>query len=126
MTKATRQTGVRGEQIARSILQSQGFRIEAANWRAGKLGEIDLIAFHPAQKLLALVEVKTRRSSVCGTALESVDPRKQAQLYAIAEAYLAQHPPADDTSIRFDVIAVNFPGQNKPAEVEHLENAFSY
>lgn len=116
--------GRQGEQIAGAVLKRKGFRIEAANWRYGKLGEIDLIAYHPREALLAFVEVKTRRSSRYGAPVEAVDTRKQAQLGALAEAFLASHPDIQADAFRFDVISVYFPGEGKPAEVEHIENAF--
>ncbi len=116
--------GRQGEQIAGAILKRKGFRMEAANWRCGKLGEIDLIAYHPQEKLLAFVEVKTRRGQSHGIPLEAVDARKQAQLGALAEAFLAAHPHIQAEIFRFDVVGVYFPGGGRPAEVEHLENAF--
>lgn len=124
MTHATVTTGQRGEAVARLYLQQKGFRIEAANWRLGKLGELDLVAFHPLHGILALVEVKTRKTLLHGEPIEAVDARKVAQILALAEAYLAQHPPQVSCQIRFDVIGVYFAGKGRPAEVVHLENAF--
>ena len=101
--------------------------MEAINWRAGRLGEIDIVAFHPQERLLVFVEVKTRRGTRHGTPVEAVTPRKQAQLVALTETYLSLRPEnltAPET-IRFDVISVSFPGGNRPAEIDHLENAFT-
>ena len=124
MTIASRATGQKGEQLAQNIYLRQGFRIEALNWRAGRSGEIDVIAFHPAKRILAFVEVKTRRSADYGHPFEAVGPRKQGQLHRLAEAYLASRPLADDVQLRFDVVGIYYPGQGKPAEISHLENAF--
>jgi putative endonuclease len=124
MTQASNATGQRGELIAQRIYQRQGFRIEALNWRAGRAGEIDVIAFHPQRRLLAFVEVKTRKGSDYGHPFEAVGPGKQGRLRRLAEAYLANHPKAEDVEMRFDVVGICYPGQGKPAEISWLENAF--
>lgn len=116
--------GTRGEEIAQSFLRCQGFRINALNWRLGRSGEIDVIAYHPQQDLLVFVEVKTRRGQMLGNPLEAVDQRKVEQLLLLAEAYLGQNSPMASTTIRFDVIGVCFSGAGQPAEITHLENAF--
>lgn len=128
MTHSSYQTGQKGELVAQSILKQKGFVIEETNWRspntAEKLGEIDIIARRPEQHLLVFVEVKTRKSDAYGLPVESVDDRKQQQLMALAEIYLSLHTHIPTFSIRFDVISVYYPGQGRPAEVEHLENVF--
>lgn len=124
MTQKSRRTGQTGEELAKRILSMKGFRIEAVNWRMGVLGEIDLIAYHPQSTILAFVEVKTRRTAQYGAPQEAVNPRKQAQLAALAEAYLATHPQAEHVRMRFDVVGIFYPGQGKPAQIEHIEDAF--
>ncbi len=124
MTQSSQRIGRQGEKIAQAILRQKGFRIEAVNWRAGQLGEIDLVAYHPQQKLLAFVEVKTRKGERFGIPCEAVHGAKQAKLLALGEAYLGLHPQGPDTAMRFDVVGVLFPGGGKPAEIAHLENAF--
>lgn len=117
-------TGQRGEQIASMLLQRKGFRIEALNWRLGRLGELDIVALHPQQGILAFVEVKTRKNLLKGSPLEAITPRKVRQILTLAEAYMAQHPNLAHCQIRFDVIGIYFAGNNRPAEIEHVENAF--
>ncbi len=90
----------------------------------GKLGELDIIAFHPQQGLLSFIEVKTRKGARCGSPQEAVTARKISQILQLAEAYLGQHPPQGAVQIRFDVIGVFFPGGGKPAEIQHIEDAF--
>ena len=124
MTQASNQTGLKGEQIAQKIYTAQGFCIEALNWRAGRSGEIDVIASHAQQRLLVFVEVKTRKSADYGHPFEAVGAGKQAQVRRLAEAYLAQYPPGHEVQIRFDVVGIFYPGKGRPAEVSHLENAF--
>jgi putative endonuclease len=128
MTQSSYQTGQKGEEVAQAVLRQKGFSIEAANWRPPaemrKPGEIDIIARHPEQHLLVFAEVKTRKSEQFGIPSEAVDIRKQQQLMALAEIYLSLHSHIPTFSIRFDVISVYSPGNGRPAEIEHLENAF--
>lgn len=128
MTLSSYQTGQRGEQIAQSILRQQGFVIQGTNWRspnrAEKLGEIDIVALHPKSQLLVFAEVKTRKSLLHGAAIEAVDERKQQQLITLAEVYLSLHPDLQSYMVRFDVISIQYPGGGRPAEVQHVENAF--
>jgi putative endonuclease len=125
MSQTNNQTGLRGEQIAQGVLRQKGFRIEAFNWRLGKSGEIDIIAFHSELQMLVFVEVKTRKSISQGSPQEAVHPKKIHQILSLAEAYLGLHPVSPNVSIRFDVIAIYFPGGNQPAKIHYIENAFS-
>lgn len=124
MTHRSRHTGQQGETLAQTWLSSQGFRIDACNWRAGRLGEIDIIAMHPEQRLLVFVEVKARRSTGQGNPLESVDARKQAKLRQLAEIYCSQHPCPDDVQIRFDVFGIVYGPAGQAIQVVHIPNAF--
>jgi putative endonuclease len=131
MTQTSRHRGIHGEQIAQHHLQSRGFQLEALNWRFGRQGEIDIVAYHSGERLLAFVEVKTRKGADFGSSLEAVNAAKQAQLRTLAEIYLAQRQEADGTEtrravygVRFDVLGIYFPGGGRPAEIQHIENAF--
>lgn len=86
-TKKWRQTlGNLGEQIAGDYLLEMGFELWARNFRAHRVGEIDLIASKDSQSLV-FAEVKTR---MAGQALEdhsgqmAVDPRKQRKIISTA------------------------------------------
>lgn len=124
MSTATRSTGVYGEKIAQSYLQQKGFRLKVCNWRCGRLGEIDLVVYHPEHKLLAFVEVKTRRSTSAGSPLEAVTPVKAQRIIQMAQAYLAASPLEEGMVVRFDVVGVTLGGLRTPAVITHLENAF--
>ncbi len=115
---------MQGEQLATRYLIDNGYEIRAQNWRSGKSGEIDVIAYHPVQDILVFVEVKTRRTLAFGTPLESITPRKQQRIVHVCEQYLQQHPPAAQTRIRFDVIGVTQSRHGGACEMEHLEDAF--
>jgi putative endonuclease len=115
-----------GESIARSYLRRQGYVIEKLNWRAGRLGEVDLILVNPREQIRVFVEVKTRRGFESGSPLEAVTPIKQKSLYHIADCYL-QHIDAQSNAayaVRMDVVGITFPGKNRPAVIEHIQNAF--
>jgi putative endonuclease len=125
MTISSHRTGSRGEEIAQSFLKTKGFRVEACNWRSGRLGEIDLIVYDPVLDVLVFVEVKTRKTRFLESPLQAIHSKKVQRMLHLAEAYLAAHPGHAESSVRFDLLSVFFPGNHKPAEILHLENAFS-
>ncbi len=111
-----------GEAAAAEYLRKKGYRIVASGYRT-KLGEIDLIAEN--RKVLAFVEVKTRRDDRFMEAKDSVDYRKQGRILNTAKIYLASHE--TDKEIRLDVIEVYAPqGMDTPKpRINHIENAFT-
>jgi putative endonuclease len=110
--------GRRGERAAEKHLRRIGYRIVARNFRAAG-AEIDLVAMDG--DVLVFVEVKTRRSRVAGAPEEAVDERKQMRMRRAAEAFARRYR-ADDTEMRFDIIAVDASGER--LEIELLRNAF--
>lgn len=114
----TRQTGTDKERLAAEYLEQQGMRILEQNFRA-KQGEIDLIGLH--EGYLVFVEVKYRSSCTRGTALDAVDIRKQRQICKVADYYRMLHRVNLNTSIRYDVVAIQ--GEK---EIVWLKNAFPH
>jgi putative endonuclease len=110
--------GRRGEAVAEAFLRGQDFTIVARNFRC-RAGEIDLVALDGP--VLVFVEVRSRRGRGAGTALESIDPRKQAQVVRVAEHFLARGR-WGERDARFDVVGVQF--DDDPPTVEHVRNAF--
>jgi putative endonuclease len=110
--------GRRGERAAEKYLRRNGYRIVARNFRASG-AEIDLVAMDG--EVLLFVEVKTRRSREAGAPEEAVDERKQKRMRRAAEAFATRYR-ADDTEMRFDIVAVDASG--KRLEIELLRNAF--
>jgi putative endonuclease len=110
--------GRRGERAAEKHLRRNGYRIVARNFRAAG-AEIDLVAMDG--ETLVFVEVKTRRSFAAGAPEEAVDERKQQRLRRAAEVFATRYR-AEDTEMRFDVVAVDASG--KGLEIELLRNAF--
>ncbi len=111
--------GLRGEQIAIAFLTSCGWSVEAHRF---KLGRHDLDLIIRKGSTLAFVEVKTRRSSSCGTAIESVSQRKQRELARVASVWvLRQGRPGDE--YRFDVVAIQDALGGQPV-IEHIPDAW--
>ncbi len=107
---SARQRGQDGEEIAARELLSRGYRIIERNWRPGQGqgGEIDCIAWTRGtrgEKVLAFIEVKTRRNDKQGAPQEAVTPAKQRQIARLANLYVSFHK-IDDVVCRFDVMEV--------------------
>jgi putative endonuclease len=95
-------TGARAEGLAAQFLMQHGLAIIARNFRT-RFGEIDLVARDG--RTLVFVEVRMRRSSRYGGAVESISAQKRARLVAAAGGYLAslgREPPC-----RFDAILMH-------------------
>lgn len=108
-----------GEEAAAQYLSALGYRILARNWHC-RYGELDIVA--ETDRLLALVEVKTRESDCFRPAREAVDFRKRRKLVRAGLAWLAAHP-EEERPVRFDVAEV-YPGPDGQAMITYLEDAF--
>lgn len=118
-----RQLGRRGEALAAAYLRRSGYAIIAANWRCAR-GELDLVASH-LDTTLVFVEVRTRRSTLAGTAAESVTRAKQRRLAQLARSYLADAEASGHAwsgPWRIDVVAVELPLRGA-AKLVHLVSA---
>ena len=112
--------GKHAEEIAKQYLQKQHLTLIEQNYHCRR-GEIDLIM--QDQQTLVFIEVRYRKNARFGSALESVDHRKQAKIITTAEHYLLQDQ-QHYVDYRFDVIAIMpDPLQQKP-EITWLKNAF--
>lgn len=94
--------GNRAERAAERLLTDTGMRLLARNYRC-KQGELDLV-MRDADTVV-FVEVRYRRKNQWGSAVETVDWRKQKRLIAAAQHYLITHPHLVDQPCRFDVVA---------------------
>lgn len=113
-----RARGIEGESVALRFLRAAGYRPIERNVRT-RLGEIDLVMEQAGT--IVFVEVRSRAGSRFGSALESVDRRKQRRLARVAESYLSRHR-LEDRRARFDVVAVEW--QDGAPKVRHVANAF--
>lgn len=100
------QAGVIAERQASGFLQQQGLRELEKNYRC-RSGEIDLVM--QDQETLVFVEVRQRRDTRFGDALESIDTRKQHRIRKAAEHYLLHH--SWTGPCRFDAVGINGAGR---------------
>ena len=110
--------GAEGEALAASYLETQGYCIQARNFRSGK-GEIDIIASDG--DTIVFVEVKTRSTARFGLPREAVTPFKQNMLRKTAMAYLVQL--SKEIPCRFDVVEIQI-HSNGTYQLKQLKNAF--
>ena len=116
-----RKTGDSGEDAACMLLEREGYRIAARNFSC-KTGEIDIVAVHPGERLLAFVEVKTRRSTAFGMPCEAVDRKKQAKLRRCAEVYMLKDRRFSGFQPSMDIIEII--KADSGLYGRHLKNAF--
>ena len=109
--------GKKGEDLACSYLEEQGYTILHRNWRWRKL-ELDIIA--EKDNTLVVIEVKTRRNDFFGTPEEAVNDAKIKHIVRATDAYVKKF--AIDLPVRFDIISII--GNNSSFHVEHLQDAF--
>ncbi|HAX94395.1 MAG TPA: endonuclease [Bacteroidales bacterium] len=110
--------GRKGEDLALSFLQNNGYKIRNRNWKAGKL-EVDIIA--ETDKFIVFVEVKTRSEDFLESPQEAVTNQKQRSLVLAADTYIRWFDISKPA--RFDVITVIAKGQTLTIE-KHIEDAF--
>ena len=105
--KANTDSGHYCENLALKYLKRRGLKLLTRNY-SSRYGEIDLIM--QDKDTLVFVEVRYRKHSNYGGAIESVDYRKQSRVTNTAENYLQAHP--WDGPCRFDIVAIE--GKAKP------------
>lgn len=112
--------GNRGEAIACTHLEKNGYQILETNWRYDR-AELDIVAEKGGY--LVVIEVKTRSTDFFGNPIEFVSEQKQKLMIKAAEAYLDAHEL--NLEVRFDIIGIvidpAFPLQSK---LRHIEDAF--
>jgi putative endonuclease len=109
--------GERGERLAARHLKRQGMRILLRRYQTEQ-GEIDLIARDG--DTLVFVEVKARRK---GSPVETVTLEKQRRLTNVSFQFLRKYQLLEVRS-RYDVVAIVWPDDRTPPQVEHFRNAF--
>ena len=103
-----------GEELARSFLVSQGYKIIDVNWRC-RYGELDIVC--RLQDQVIFVEVKTRSTATLETPAEALTPRKQHKLVKAASLFLSRHSMWHLPS-RFDLVSVYI--QTHRCQVDHV------
>lgn len=112
-----RAQGAGFEQKARAFLERQGLKFIAAN-QFFKCGELDLIM--KQGETIVFIEVRQRKNARFGSALESIDYRKQQKWLDAANMWLLQQygQSLDTANCRFDVVA--FEGDDPPLWVANF------
>lgn len=113
----TREKGAQKEQEVCAYLLAGGVKVVERNFRC-RQGEIDLIGYDGSY--LVFFEVKYRSGKSKGSAAEAVGFAKQKKICRVADYYRVLHRLAEDTPLRFDVVAVD--GER----VTWIKNAFDY
>ncbi|MFH8939056.1 YraN family protein [Streptomyces griseosporeus] len=123
-TQQTQQThqarsalGKYGETLAARRLAASGMTVLARNWRAGRSGEIDIVARDG--DVLVVCEVKTRRGGSYEHPMAAVGPEKARRLQALAEHWIHTHGGAPPGGVRIDLVGVVLPRRGAPV-VEHV------
>jgi putative endonuclease len=120
IAESTQTAGSAGEAEAFEHLRRQGLKLLAKNWRC-KGGELDLVMLDG--DTVVFVEVRARRHSAWGGAVESVDGRKQQKLILAATSFLQQESRWAKHPCRFDVVAINT-GSDQASRLNWIRNAF--
>lgn len=124
MTAAKQAMGIRGERVAEKWLHAHGWEIAERRFRNGHR-DIDLVATrreaHGPGRMVAFVEVKTRKRDSFGGPLSAVHWRKQRELTRSAKVWMSRFQKPGD-NFRFDVIGVIL--ESDKVRVAHIENAF--
>ncbi|MFE0177349.1 YraN family protein [Streptomyces sp. NPDC059002] len=112
--------GKYGEELAARRLVESGMTVLERNWRAGRAGEIDIVAMDG--EALVVCEVKTRRAGLAGLPFEhpmaSVGPAKVARLRRLAEHWIEERGGLPPGGVRIDLVGVVVPRRGAPV-VEH-------
>lgn len=107
--------GKNGEEIAVKFLEKQGYKILETNRHFSKLCEIDIIALD--KNTIVFVEVKTRKTDVCGHPLEAITKTKYNHIKQGLLIYLQENP--QYKKFRIDAVSVLIKPEVK---IEHLKN----
>ncbi|MFC6996324.1 YraN family protein [Rufibacter roseus] len=109
--------GQQGEDAAEAYLRAKGYQVLSRNYRYRR-AEVDLIAVK--DKILVLVEVKTRSTHYFGYPEEAVTPAKEELLLMAADNYIEETNWQHD--VRFDIISILW--QKSGPMIWHFEDAF--
>ena len=107
------------EDLAKKYLMSAGTKFVLQNYRCRR-GEIDIIVSD--NDTLVFVEVRYRSQDTHGSALESIDKKKQRKIIATANHYLQSNKPGKDLACRFDAVVIS--GEQGSHCIEWVRDAF--
>ncbi len=103
-TRSRRPLGPDAERRVRRHYRLRGYRILAANARAGGY-ELDVVVRRG--RTVTVCEVKARSGPEYGAPVEAVGPEKARRIRRAAEAWLAMHRELAGLDVRFEAVAVS-------------------
>lgn len=109
--------GKQAEKLALELLKSSGLKLLSKNYHC-RYGEIDLVM--QDQKTIVFVEVRYRKSSRFGGAIESIDFNKQNRIRLTASHYLQNNKISGNA--RFDAVLLS--SLENPREINWIKSAF--
>lgn len=112
---STIQVGEIAEERALQHLKKHQLKFVEKNYRCA-MGEIDLIMEDGST--LVFVEVRFRKNSAFGSAVESVTPAKQKKVRNSAQHYLLTQKIGESRPTRFDIVGID------NNDIVWLQNAF--
>lgn len=118
-----RRVGNEAETLALNHLTQQGLKLIKQNYLC-KLGEIDIIMLDNNPETLVFVEVRYRKNTFHGTALETVTRKKQQKLMRTAQLYLQKNPTYQHFLCRFDVVGLE--SDLKCPTITWIQDAFMF
>ena len=107
--------GKNGEELAAEYLKKQGYKILETTKRFSRLCEVDIIALD--KNTLVFVEVKTRKSDICGHPLEAITKTKYNHIKQGLFLYLQENQ--QYKRYRIDAVSVLIKPELK---IEHIKN----
>lgn len=110
--------GRSAEADAARFLKKNGYAVLETNYRC-RAGEIDIVAREGT--VLVFCEVKARRNTAFGSALEGLTPQKTRKIKAAAEHYLMKNS-VTGVDVRFDVVTMD--GVGAAQKTALIRNAF--
>lgn len=108
---SSQEFGRLSEQKALDHYIKEGYELVEQNYQyyqkgvTGRLGEIDLIV--KKDDVIVFVEVKARRGSDYGSALEQINPKKATKLIGAYHNFILDNPDYKDCVHRFDLVAID-------------------
>lgn len=119
-----RKTGSLLEDKACAILENEDFEILCRNYRAGKIGEIDIVARE--HDYTCFIEVKGRKDDAFGFPAESVDYTKRKRIRLVSEIFMTNNK-MHNKNVRFDVLELIYEKEGNAIRIKDynlIRNAF--
>ena len=109
--------GKRGEELARTYLEQNGFVILDVHWQYGHK-ELDIVA--ERGKMLHVVEVRSRTEPYLLEPSQTVQFEKQRNVITAARAYIYKNK--IEKEVQFDIVSVVY--EKSGTKIEYIPNAF--